>query len=159
VDSDEPAEEKAFRNVDTVMKVLAQFRGGQPCHAPRLEDGVRVACIAFDKIEVRYAGFDEKVVVTTSQSPVTELRAGGTKLPDAESFEQAQAAADMPEKTAGFLWVDVAGAVPIIVGLARAAEEPIPAEVRANLEPLKSLVVWGDSEGRTTSYSAFVGID
>jgi Protein of unknown function (DUF3352) len=159
VDSDEPAEEKAFRNVDTVMKVLAQFRGGQPCHEPRLEDGVTVACIAFDKIEVRYAGFDEKVVVTTGQSPVTELRADGTKLPDVESFEQAQAAADMPEKTAGFLWVDVAEAVPIIIGLARAVEDPIPAEVRANLEPLKSLVLWGDSEGRTTSYSAFVGID
>jgi hypothetical protein len=159
VDSDEPPEEEAFLNVDTVMKVMMQFRDAQPCHAPKVEDGVTVSCVAFDKLEVRYAGFDEKVVVTTGQSPVAELRAGGTKLPDAEAFERAQRAADMPDETASFLWVDVAKALPMLTGLAQAAEDPIPPEVRANLEPLKSFVAWADAEGRTSSFSAFAEID
>ncbi|HET7856897.1 MAG TPA: DUF3352 domain-containing protein [Gaiellaceae bacterium] len=159
VDSDEPTEEEAFQNVDTVMKVLTRFRVAQPCHAPGVEDGVRVACIGFDKIEVRYAGFDKKVVVTTGQSPVAELRARGDKLPDADSFKGAREAAGLPGETTGFLWIDVAKAVPMLLGLAQAAEEPIPPEVRANLEPLKSLLVWGDVDGRTRSFSAFAQID
>jgi hypothetical protein len=31
--------------------------------------------------------------------------------------------------------------------------------VRANLEPLKSFLAWGDADGRTSSFSAFLGID
>lgn len=155
----EPAESKAFKNVDTVMKVITQFRAAQPCHAPTVEDGVTVACVAFDKIEVRYAGFDGKVVVTTGQSPVTELRAAGGKLPDADAFKGSREAADVPDETAGFLWLDVAKAVPMITGLARAADNPLPAQVRANLAPLTSFVAWADAEGRTTSFSAFAEID
>jgi Protein of unknown function (DUF3352) len=159
VASDEPAEEAPFRRVDELMKALTRLAKAQQCHAPSVEDGVTVACIDFGKVEVRYAGFDEKVVVTTGQTPVAELRSGGTKLADAKAFKDAKAAADLPDETAGFLWVDVAKAVPILLGLAEAGDEEIPPEVRANLVPLKSLVLWGDAEGRTTSYSAFVGID
>jgi hypothetical protein len=159
VASDEPAEEAPFRRVDEAMKALTRLTPAQPCHAPRVEDGVTVACMDFGKVEVRYAGFDEKVVVTTGQSPVAELRAGGTKLADAKAFEDAKAAADLPDETAGFLWVDVAKAVPMLIGLAQAGDAEVPAKVRANLAPLESLVLWGDAEGRTTTYSAFVGID
>jgi uncharacterized protein DUF3352 len=159
VASDEPAEEAPFRRVDELMKALTRLTPAQPCHAPTVEDGVTVACFQVGKVAIRYAGFDEKVVVTTGQSPVAELRSKGEKLPDAASFEQAKAAADLPDETAGFLWVDVAKAVPMLLGYAEAADEPIPPAVRANLEPLRSLVIWGDSEGRTTSFSAFLGID
>jgi Protein of unknown function (DUF3352) len=159
VESDEPAEEAPFRSIDQLMKALTRSTTAQPCHAPTVEDGVTVACVRVGKVAIRYAGFDEKVVVTTGQSPVAELRSKGEKLPDAESFKQAKAAADLPDETAGFLWVDVAKAVPMLLGYAEAADEPIPPAVRANLEPLRSLVIWGDSEGRTTSFSAFLGID
>jgi Protein of unknown function (DUF3352) len=159
VASDEPAEEAAFQRVDQLLKAITRLTPAQPCHAPTVEDGVTVACVDFGKVEVRYAGFDEKVVVTTGQSPVAELRSDGTKLADAEAFEDAKAAADLPDETAGFLWIDVAKAVPMLVGLAQAGDAEIPAEVRANLAPLKSLVLWADAEGRTYSFSAFVGID
>jgi hypothetical protein len=159
VASDEPAEEAAFRRVDELMKALTRLGKAKPCGAPSVEDGVTVACSDFGKVQVRYAGFDEKVVVTTGQSPVAELRAGGTKLADAKAFKDAKAAADLPDETAGFLWVDAAKAVPMLLGLAQAADEEIPAALRANLAPLKSLVLWADAEGRTSSYSAFLGID
>ncbi len=160
VNSDEPAESEAFQNVDTVMSVVMQFRAAQPCHAPTVEDGITVKCVSFGKVEVRYAGFDEKVVVTTGQSPVSELRARGDKLPDSDAFKGSREAAGLPDETAGFVWIDVAKAVPMIVGFAQAAgEEPIPPEVRANLEPLKSLLLWGDADGRTRSFSAFAQID
>jgi Protein of unknown function (DUF3352) len=159
VSSDEPAEEAAFQRVDQLLKAITRLTPAQPCHAPTVEDGVTVACVDFGRVEVRYAGFDEKVVVTTGQSPVAELRSDGTKLSDAEAFKDAKAAADLPDQTAGFLWVDVAKAVPMLLGLAQAGDAEIPAEVRANLAALKSLVLWADAEGRTSSFSAFVGID
>jgi Protein of unknown function (DUF3352) len=159
VDSDEPAEEEAFLNVDTVMDVMKQFRGAKPCHAPKVEDGVTVTCISFGKVEIRYAGFDEKVVVTTGRSPVAELRARGDKLLDADSFKGSREAAGLPDETAGFLWVDAFPAMTMLVGLSEAADDPIPADVLVTLKPVKSFVAWADAEGRTSSFSAFAEID
>jgi hypothetical protein len=47
----------------------------------------------------------------------------------------------------------------MLVGLSEAADEPIPADVLVNLKPVKSLLIWGDADGRTRSFSAFAQID
>jgi uncharacterized protein DUF3352 len=156
---DEPAEEPVFRRVDALMETLTRLTPAQPCHAPTVEDGVTVTCIDFGEVAIRYAGFDEKVVVTTGRSPVAELRSEGPKLPDAVDYRQARKAAGLPSENAGFLWIDAAKAIPMILGFAEAADEPVPAELRANLEPLESLLLWGEVAGRTSSFSAFLEID
>jgi hypothetical protein len=148
----------ASLTVNALFKALASTEGTKPC-PPTSEDGIPVRCVDFGEIDLRAAVVDGKVVVTTGPSPVAELRSSGTKLPDSEAYKDAVQAAGMPDETAGLLWIDLGKAVPMILGFADASDEPVPPDVRANLEPLKSFLVWGDSDGRTSSFSAFLQID
>jgi hypothetical protein len=152
------ATDAGARNVNQLFKALASSEGAKPCPT-RSEDGIRVRCVDFGQIDLRLAVVDGKIVVTTGPSPVAELSSSGTKLPDSEAYKDAVKAAGMPDETAGLLWIDLAKAVPMILGFADASDEPVPPDVRANLEPLKSFLAWGDADGRTSSFSAFLGID
>lgn len=152
------ANEGASLTVNELFKALASTEGAKPC-APTTEDGIPVRCVDFGEIDLRAAVVDGKVVVTTGPNPVAEVRSSGTKLADSEAYKDAVKAAGMPDETAGLLWIDLAKAVPMILGFADASDEPVPPDVRANLEPLKSFLVWGDADGRTSSFSAFLGID
>jgi hypothetical protein len=152
------ANDRASLTVNELFKALASTEGAKPCpHAT--ENGIPVRCVDFGEIDLRAAVVDGKVVVTTGPDPVAEVRSSGTKLPDSEAYKDAVQAAGMPGETAGLLWIDLAKAVPMILGFADASDEPVPRDVRGNLEPLKSLLVWGDADGRTSSFSAFLQID
>jgi Protein of unknown function (DUF3352) len=148
----------ASLTVNQLFKALASTKGAKPC-PPTTEDGIPVRCVDFGEIDLRAAVVDGKVVVTTGPNPVAEVRSSGTKLPDSEAYKDAVKAAAMPGETAGLLWIDLAKAVPMILGFADASDEPVPPDLRANLEPLKSFLVWGDADGRTSSFSAFLQID
>jgi hypothetical protein len=149
---------RAATAVNLLFAALTSGEGAKPC-PPTLEDGIRVRCLDLGEIDIRYAAFDGKVVVTTGPNPVSELRGSGPKLAGSEAFKNAVQAADMPDETAGFIWVDLARTVPMILGFVDAADEQVPPDVRANLKPLQSFLAWGDADGRTSSFSAFLGID
>jgi hypothetical protein len=152
------ANDGASLTVNQLFKALASTEGAKPC-PPTTEDGIPVRCIDFGEIDVRGAVVDGKVVVTTGPNPVAEVRSSGTKLPDSEAYKNAVKAASMPDETAGLLWIDLAKAVPMILGFADASAEPVPPDLRANLEPLQSFLAWGDADGRTSSFSAFLAFD
>ncbi len=120
-----------------------------------------VKCIGFSGLSIRYAAFDGKVVVTTGAQSIEEIRSGGPRLADDDAFKSALDAAGMPDETAGFVWLDFEDGLPLVYGLAEASggSAAIPAEIRRNLEPLRSLVAWADVEGRTNSAELFLAID
>ena len=120
-----------------------------------------VKCIGFSGVSIRYAAFDGKVVVTSGVQSIEEIRSGGPRLADDDAFKVAREAAGMPDATAGFVWLDFEDGLPLVFGLAEASggSDAIPQQVRRNLEPLRSLVAWADSEGRTSSAELFLAID
>jgi hypothetical protein len=120
---------------------------------------VDVRCVEFEDFSIRSATFDGKAVITTGAQGIPELRSDGDKLPDDEGFKRSRGAAGVPDETPGFLWVDLEEILPMILGLADAAEEDVPPSIRANLEPLQSFLVWAELDGRTSSFSAFLEID
>jgi hypothetical protein len=122
---------------------------------------VTVKCVGFQGFSIRYAAFDGKVVVTTGAQSIEEIRSGGPRLADDDAFKSARDAAGMPDETAGFFWLDFEDGLPLVFGLAEASgdSDEIPQEIRRNLEPLRSLVAWADSEGRTSSAELFLAID
>ena len=65
----------------------------------------------------------------------------------------------MPAESVGFMWLDLEDGIPMVLGLASASGESIPAEIRENLEPLGSFLAWADSDGRSGSFTAFLQID
>lgn len=154
-----PNEQEALKKVNAAVAALTKDVPAQPCHAPEEEAGVHVDCVGLEEFELRTAAFDGKVVVTIGQGAIAKLRDDGDKLADDEGFEDAQDAAGMPAETVGFMWLDLEDGIPMVLGLANASGESIPAEIRENLEPLGSFLAWADSDGRSGSFTAFLQID
>lgn len=100
-----------------------------------------------------------QVVATTASSPAQALeraRAGGS-LGDSEDFREAKEAAGMPDETAGFLYLDVADALPLL-SLAGFAGVDVPKDVLENLRPIRSVVAWSEGDGSTATQTVFVHI-
>jgi hypothetical protein len=101
----------------------------------------------------------DQVVATTATSPAQALqraRVGGT-LADDEDFREAKDAAGMPDETGGFLYVDVADALPLLT-LAGYAGVDVPKEVLENLRPIRSVIAWSQADGTTSAQTLFVHI-
>ena len=116
-------------------------------------------CVDLGDVELRTAAFDNKVVITTGQGAISKLRGSSARLGDDDGFKNARDAAGLPTESAGFIWVDLEDGIPMILGLANASGASIPAEIRANLDPLGSFLAWAESDGRTSSFTAFLQID
>ena len=155
-----PSEQEALTTVDNLLMQLTKNNLAQPCQ-PEEQAGVTVKCVGFSGVSIRYAAFDGKVVVTSGAQSIEEIRSGGPRLADDDAFKGARDAAGMPDATAGFVWLDFEDGLPLVFSLAEASgsNDAIPPEIRRNLEPLRSLIAWTDSEGRTSSAELFLAID
>ena len=63
----------------------------------------------------------------------------------------------MPDETGGFLYVDVADALPLL-SLAGYAGVDVPKELLENLRPVSSVVAWSQADGTTSAQTLFVHI-
>jgi hypothetical protein len=152
-------EQAALRTVNDVIEQVTRLQAAQPCDEPEEQAGVTVQCVEFEDFRLRYAAFDGKVVVTTGPQSIEEIRSGGPRLGDDDAFKDAREAAGLPDANGGFVWLDFEDGLPLVLGLADAADEDIPAEVRRNIEALRSLVAWAEQDGRTSSTELFLAID
>ncbi len=69
-------------------------------------------------------------------------------------FQKAKSAAGMPQETAGFVYVNVQDAVPVLAAAVQLAGASIPPEVSQNLAPLQSFLAYGTSSDDVTKFSA-----
>ena len=99
---------------------------------------------------------DGRLVATTAVNVEAALRADAP-LGESEDFRTAKDAAGMPDETGGFLYVNVADAVPLL-SLAGLAGAPVPREVTQNLRPLRSVVAWSETDGDRSLSHIFVDI-
>lgn len=152
-------EQAAMRTLDTLASRAGAFAGGGAAPTPTTIEGVQAKQLTFGQVPLFYAGFDGKVVVTTSREGIAGLRQDGPKLTDDEAFEAARDAAEMPDETSGFAYVDLKGAIQLVGDYARLSGDSIPPEVSANLEPLGSLLVYSTQEDGRYTFSGFLGID
>jgi len=60
-------------------------------------------------------------------------------------------------KTGGFLYVDVADALPLL-SLAGYAGVDLPKELLENLRPIRSVIAWSQAYGTTSAQTLFVHI-
>jgi Protein of unknown function (DUF3352) len=156
-------EDEAMATLDQIV----QFAGG---FEPRLQnpktveiDGVEarelpVAPPGAPPMSVYYAAFDGLLVVTTSQEGIAGLRDESDRLSDSEAFDDALDAAGVPDETHGFGYVDLEKAVPLFLGFAEAGDAAT-GEARAYVDPLQSLVFYGDQDEETASFTLFVGVE
>jgi hypothetical protein len=107
---------------------------------------------------VKVGVVDGTLVATNASSPEAALRAGSDHLGDSPDFEEAAKVAGMPDRTTGFLFVNVESALPLL-SLAGLAGADVPKELIENLRPIRSVVAWGEPEGSTSANMIFVHIE
>jgi hypothetical protein len=125
---------KAVRDVGRLIAKLAQTEAAP---LTTTVDGVTLHDLALGAVDIYYGTFDGLFVVSDSPDAVAGLRSNGDKLQ----------VPGLPEQTNGFLYLDVEHALPALRAFAKLANQKVPAQVDANLKPLKTLVVYGTREG------------
>jgi hypothetical protein len=140
-------EQAALAVLDKLAGEVAEYYGTAELHSIDV-DGVPVKELAVNQLlSVYYAAFDGNLVVTTSRQGISDLKADDGKLADDEAFKDATQAAGMPSETTGFVYVDLDKAVPVVLSLAGFGGVHTPDWLQRNLEPLRSLVLYGTRDG------------
>jgi hypothetical protein len=122
--------EQAMRDVGRLIVKLAKPKAGP---VPITVDGVTLQDVPLGALDIYYGTFDGTLVVSDSTTSVSALRASGDKLQ----------VPGLPDKTTGFLYLDVEHALPAVKAFAKLANQTVPARLEEYLRPLKTLVVYG----------------
>jgi Protein of unknown function (DUF3352) len=149
-------EQAAMTTVDKVVAALGEYLPAAQ-HVNDVEiDGIAAKEVAVSPpVSVYYAAFDGHLVLTTSRDGISQLRQDGDRLADDTDFKAALEQAGMPDETAGFAYVNLHDAIPLVLNYVGT----VPDEVRRNIEPLQSLVLYGSRDGRTLKFAGFLGVD
>ena len=140
-------EQGALAVIDKLAHEVSEYYGTAELHSVDI-DGVQAKELAVNQLfSVYYAAFDGKLVITTSRQGIADLQAEGDRLADDEAFKDATEAAGMPSETTGFLYADLDQALPTAFGLLGFSGQSTPDWLERNLEPLQSLVLYGERDG------------
>jgi len=140
-------EQGALAVIDKLANEVSEYYGTAELHSVDIE-GVQAKELAVNQFfSVYYAAFDGKLVITTSRQGIADLQAEGDRLADDEAFKDATEAAGMPSETTGFLFADLDQALPTVFGLMGFSGQSTPDWLERNLEPLQSLVLYGERDG------------
>jgi hypothetical protein len=132
-------------SAEQILRTAATKLGGEVT-----EQGA-VTEARFEGVTVALGTTDDAVVLSTSTNVFA--RSVADSLADSDRYQDALEAAKVPEQYTGLAYVDLTK-----VAALTAAYSDSP-EVRRNLEPLRSLVVFGSKEGDLVSARAFLEID
>ena len=151
-------EKDGLARINDVMAGLAKVAHAKT--GRETQAGVPLRSVDFEEgFVVRYGAFDGKVIVTTGNAAVDELRSRGPKLPGDDAYRDALETAGAPDESGAFVYVNLKRTVALFRLLAKTEGEPVPDEVWANLAPLRSFVAWGEVTKRTSTTTAFLQID
>jgi len=148
---DDPAQARA--SAERLLRALAAMAVGEVT-----EDGDATTAV-FDGFTVNLGMVDNTLVLTTTKDAIADLGSSGEKLADTDRYKDALETADAPDQYTGLAWVDLKETVDLIMGFASVSGESMPPEVSRNLEPLRSLVAYGDKDGNLVKSLVFVGIE
>jgi hypothetical protein len=145
----------ALSTLDRLAARLAATTGGQV--QPGQQGGPDVKTLNLGQIAIHYGGLGDKVLVTSGVNGIADY-GSGSKLSDSADFKQAKSAAEMPDSTGGFFYLDLKNSIPLLEGLAGLAGQTPPAEVTENVRPLRSFLAWTEGSGSARTFDAFLEI-
>ena len=150
-------EAKAVATLDKLAGSLAAF-GTLEVQRRQVGD-VDARALALGPVTLLWGAGDGKVVVTTSPAGFDALTGGGDSLEDDDDFRGALDAAGVGEGDEVFVYLDLEELIPLAELLAGLSNQSVPPDVLENLEPLGTLLVWGDlSDPNDVEAGAFLAI-
>jgi Protein of unknown function (DUF3352) len=148
---DDPAQ--ARESAERLLRALAAMAVGEVT-----EDGA-VTTAVFDNLAVNLGTVDDTLVLTTTKDAIADLGSSAEKLAESDRYKDALETAGAPDEYTGLAWIDLKETIDLIMGFASISGETVPPEVSRNLEPLRSLVAYGEKDGNLVKSLAFVGIE
>ena len=148
--------EQALATLDRLGTRVAKLAHAQL--GTEQQGGLEVKTLNFGPVTARWAGFDGRVLITTSPTGIEDYRSGGDKLADDSTYKDALSAAGAPDKTLGLIYLNLGDAVELIKSYAGLSGDNLPPEILENLKPLHSLVAYGDRNGDVTKGTAFLEV-
>ena len=149
-------EAHAFETVDRIAERASAFLEQVTVEDVRLEEiaDVRVRRITIGgERELHYAAAAGTLVLASSEAAILAALMPGEALSDDPAFARAREAANAPDRPAGVAYVNFAEAVDALMGVRT------PSRVRANLEPLRTLFLWGEAGDDALDFEGLLEID
>ena len=82
----------------------------------------------------------------------------GTSITSDPVFSKAKDAAGLPDQSAGFVYVNIKAAIPLIEGFAQTGDATIPPDLSQNLAPLESLLAYATSSGGVAKFTVLLHV-
>jgi hypothetical protein len=143
----------------TLDRIAAHLAATMHVHVESGTQGGRpVKTITFGQLAIRYGAVDGTVLITSGANGIADYGRSGDHLPDSADFKEAKDAAGMPDSSAGFVYLDLKNALPLVEGFASLTGHGLSNEVTENLRPLRSFLAWSEGSSSSRTYDAFLGI-
>lgn len=117
--------------------------------------GTQSRTLAMGPVSIHYANVHGKLVVTDLAQGIRGVQNPGAPLSQSATFNDAKQASGMPDKTTGFLYVNIHSTIPAVERLAQI--HAAPKEIR-DLKPLRSAIEYGVARSHEVEVSFFVRI-
>ena len=143
--------------VDALLKAAAGLEGGQT-RTTRIGD-LEATEAALGPVSLYATAYDDRVVVSTSKRGIEDLRDDGDRLVDEDGYKDVLDAAGVGDGEDVFVFVDMDEAYALAERVAQLADQPLPPDVRENLEPLRAVVVSGELGKDESRGSVFLALD
>lgn len=117
--------------------------------------GIPARTLRFGDFAVHYANVGGKLVVTDLPAGIEGAKGAGSSLSQSDTYRDAVEASGLPDRTQGFVYVNVGGSVGL---LQRLSEQSIPGDVVRNLEPLRSAIEYAVSRSHELQITFFLRI-
>jgi hypothetical protein len=136
----------ATRALDDLLAMLKQSPGSKPG--------------GFDlgSIPIVHTVAGGQLVVSTSRQGIADFQSAGAKLSSDPSFKDAQQASGMPAETTGFLYVNLASALPLVRMVAPLLGLQLPPALSGDLSALRSLIAYGTRSGDEAGLTALLQV-
>ena len=155
LETDDEARAKA--DLGALVRSLAGKAGAKVGSAT--VDGLDAGTLEVSGVRLAWATTDGTLLLTTGVAGFRTFLGDGDKLVDEQRFAEAAESAGVGDELGGLLYVDLQQAIPLVDGLAALqGGDGIPADVRAYLEPLDTLLAHGAAEGGETRFSAVLRV-
>jgi Protein of unknown function (DUF3352) len=115
--------------------------------------GVNTRKFASEGVGIYWGNVNGRLVLTDMPAGIRSFKKPGKSLSDKDSYKDAADASGLPDKTAGFVFVDIKSSIP---WGERLSEERIPADIKRNLKPLHSAVEYVASHTHEVQVTFFL---
>jgi Protein of unknown function (DUF3352) len=150
-------EEQASATLDKLATLVGAFAQSGP--EPVSVGGVAAHKLSLGKSAIYYTVFDGKLVITNAEGGIIGLQEG-PRLADSQAYKDTAEAAGLPDQSTGIVYADVPRLIPLLDELSRNSDskKPLSPEVKRNLEPLSTLLLYGSLDGDVLSLKGFASV-